>query len=155
MKDEVFNDHSFKQSLMYAKGVVCADCHDPHSGRLEAVGAAVCAQCHQPERFADGVPHGPRERGRTSPDCMSCHMPTRTYMVVDGGMTIAFAFRGPIYGKSQHAERMQRLSQGQNGHVGGGDDRRFAWPHSERASDLGGGVSTARERANRLLENCC
>ena len=27
MHDEVFNDHAFKQSLMYAKGVVCSDCH--------------------------------------------------------------------------------------------------------------------------------
>ncbi|OYZ87395.1 MAG: hypothetical protein B7Y01_04950, partial [Xanthobacter sp. 17-67-6] len=82
MKDEVFNDHSFKQSLMYAKGVVCSDCHDPHSGQLKAEGAAVCGQCHVPERFTSpahtGHPAGPK-----APDCISCHMPERTYMVVD------------------------------------------------------------------------
>ena len=82
MLDEVFNDQSFKQSRMYAKGVVCSDCHDPHSGQLKAAGAEVCAQCHAPRKFAvaqhTGHPAGPK-----SPDCISCHMPARTYMVVD------------------------------------------------------------------------
>jgi predicted CXXCH cytochrome family protein len=82
MKDEVFNDHSFKQSLMYARGVVCSDCHDPHAGGLRAAGAAVCAQCHQPSRFAT-VAHTGHEAGPHAPDCIACHMPARTYMVVD------------------------------------------------------------------------
>lgn len=82
MRDEVFNDQAFKQSRMYAKGVVCTDCHDPHSGRLKARGAEVCGQCHMPERFAgkDHTGHGP---GPGAPDCISCHMPARTYMRVD------------------------------------------------------------------------
>ena len=87
MKDEVFNDHSFKQSLMYAKGVVCSDCHDPHSAKLKADGAQVCAQCHLPERFATqahtGHPPASGAPGGKTPDCISCHMPVRTYMVVD------------------------------------------------------------------------
>ncbi|MCG5238011.1 tetratricopeptide repeat protein [Xanthobacter oligotrophicus] len=90
MRDEVFNDHSFKQSLMYAKGVVCSDCHDPHSAKLKADGAQVCAQCHLPERFATpahtGHPpgkSGEKSPGEKTPDCISCHMPARTYMVVD------------------------------------------------------------------------
>lgn len=82
MKDEVFNDQSFKQSLMFARGVTCTDCHDPHSDRLKAEGSAVCSQCHMPEKFAtrehSGHPPGPK-----APDCISCHMPARTYMVVD------------------------------------------------------------------------
>ncbi|MBB3772713.1 putative CXXCH cytochrome family protein [Angulomicrobium tetraedrale] len=82
MKDEVFNDHSFKQSRMYAKGVVCSDCHDPHSGQLKAPGAAVCGQCHAPERFA-ATAHTGHPTGPKAPDCISCHMPERTYMVVD------------------------------------------------------------------------
>ncbi len=82
MRDEVFNDHSFKQSLMYAKGVVCSDCHDPHSGALKAEGAAVCGQCHAPERFASQS-HTGHVPGPQAPDCISCHMPARTYMVVD------------------------------------------------------------------------
>ncbi|MGE4173915.1 MAG: tetratricopeptide repeat protein [Methylocystis sp.] len=84
MKDEVFNDQSFKQSAMYAKGVICSDCHDPHSGKLKAARADVCAQCHQADRFSASEHTGhPAQGGANAPDCVSCHMPTRTYMVVD------------------------------------------------------------------------
>ena len=82
MKDEVFNDQAFRQSLMYARGVVCTDCHDAHSERLKAEGAAVCSQCHMPEKFATEA-HSGHPAGPGAPDCISCHMPARTYMVVD------------------------------------------------------------------------
>ena len=82
MRDEVFNDHTFKQSLMYAKGVICTDCHDPHTGRLIASGAAVCSQCHAAERF-ESVRHTGHAPGAAAPDCIACHMPARTYMGVD------------------------------------------------------------------------
>ncbi|MBN8914220.1 MAG: tetratricopeptide repeat protein [Rhizobiales bacterium] len=82
MQDEVFNDHSFKQSLMYARGVTCGDCHEPHSAALRAPGSAVCAQCHLPEKFASEA-HTGHAPGPKAPDCISCHMPARTYMVVD------------------------------------------------------------------------
>lgn len=81
MQDEVFNDHSFKQSLMYAKGVVCSDCHDPHSARLKADGAQVCGQCHDAAKFS-AIQHTGHS-AKNGPDCISCHMPARTYMVVD------------------------------------------------------------------------
>ena len=95
MKDEVFNDQSFKQSLMYAKGVVCSDCHDPHSSKLKAAKADVCSQCHQAERFSS-VAHTGHERGSNMPDCVSCHMPSRTYMVVDERHDHSFRIRAPI-----------------------------------------------------------
>ncbi|MBF9234524.1 tetratricopeptide repeat protein [Microvirga sp. BT350] len=82
MHDEVYNYASFLQSKMYAKGVVCTDCHDPHSGMLKAAGAEVCSQCHLPEKFAT-VAHTGHPAGPSAPDCISCHMPARTYMVVD------------------------------------------------------------------------
>jgi predicted CXXCH cytochrome family protein len=47
-RDEVFNHGSFLQSKMFAKGVTCSDCHEPHSLKLRAEGNGVCAQCHQP-----------------------------------------------------------------------------------------------------------
>ena len=34
MRDEVYNYGSFKQSKMFAAGVTCSDCHDPHSAKL-------------------------------------------------------------------------------------------------------------------------
>ncbi len=81
MKDEVFNT-PFRQSKMFAKGVVCGDCHDPHSGKLKAPGSEVCSQCHLPEKFA-ATSHTGHAPGPGAPDCIACHMPVRTYMVVD------------------------------------------------------------------------
>ena len=37
MRDEVYNYGSFKQSKMFAAGVTCSDCHEPHSAKLRAV----------------------------------------------------------------------------------------------------------------------
>ncbi len=82
MKDEVFNTSSFQQSKMFAKGVVCTDCHDPHSGTLKAAGSEVCSQCHDPAKFAAPA-HTGHPQSASSPDCVACHMPVRTYMVVD------------------------------------------------------------------------
>jgi predicted CXXCH cytochrome family protein len=82
MKDEVFNTSSFQQSKMFSKGVLCTDCHDPHSGKLKAAGSEVCSQCHSPEKFAASS-HTGHAGGSSSPDCIACHMPARTFMVVD------------------------------------------------------------------------
>jgi predicted CXXCH cytochrome family protein len=81
MRDEVFNYSSFQQSKMFAKGVICSDCHDPHSSALKAKGSDVCAQCHQPEKF-NSLAHTGHPPSPTAPDCIACHMSVRTYMVV-------------------------------------------------------------------------
>ena len=94
MKDEVFNDHAFKQSLMYARGVVCTDCHNPHSGALKAAGAGICSQCHQSARFAT-LAHTGHALGPKMPDCISCHMPVRTYMVIDARHDHSFRIPRP------------------------------------------------------------
>ena len=82
MKDEVFNTSSFQQSKMHAKGVICTDCHDPHSGKLKAAKSEVCSQCHDPQKFT-ATAHTGHPQSAASPDCIACHMPVRTYMVVD------------------------------------------------------------------------
>ena len=43
-RDEVYNHGSFLQSKMFAKGVTCSDCHDPHSLKLRAPGNAGVAR---------------------------------------------------------------------------------------------------------------
>ena len=82
MQDEVFNHGSFLQSRMFAKGVTCSDCHDPHSQKLRAEGNALCTQCHEPAKF-DAMAHHFHTPDSKAGQCVSCHMPTVTYMVVD------------------------------------------------------------------------
>ncbi|MBX9914030.1 MAG: tetratricopeptide repeat protein [Pseudomonadaceae bacterium] len=81
-RDEVFNHGSFLQSKMFAKGVTCSDCHEPHSLKLRAEGNGVCAQCHLPTKY-DTPKHSFHPQGSTGAQCVSCHMPTTTYMQVD------------------------------------------------------------------------
>lgn len=82
IKDEVYVWGSFSQSRMHAAGVTCSDCHDPHSLDLRAPGAAVCAQCHLPEKFATREHHG-HLVDSAGADCLACHMPETSYMVID------------------------------------------------------------------------
>ena len=80
MQDEVYTYGSFLQSRMYRAGVSCSDCHDPHGPELPD--DAVCARCHLPARF-DAPAHHRHAAGSPASSCIACHMPTRTYMVVD------------------------------------------------------------------------
>jgi len=82
IRDEVYEYGSFLQSRMFAKGVTCSDCHDPHSLKLRAEGNAVCEQCHAPEKFATAAHHHHPEDSAGA-QCVACHMPMRSYMVVD------------------------------------------------------------------------
>jgi tetratricopeptide (TPR) repeat protein len=80
--EESYNYGSFKQSKMFAAGVNCSDCHDPHSAKLRLAGDSTCLQCHSQEKYAD-VKHHRHEMVNPPLRCASCHMPTRTYMIVD------------------------------------------------------------------------
>ena len=50
--EEVYVYGSFVQSKMHMAGVVCSNCHEPHSLALRAADNGVCAQCHQPQHYA-------------------------------------------------------------------------------------------------------
>ena len=81
-RDEVYNWGSFLQSKMYANGVTCSDCHDPHSGKLRAEGNGLCATCHLTSKY-DTATHHHHKSASAGTACASCHMPTTNYMVVD------------------------------------------------------------------------
>lgn len=91
--EEVYVYGSFLQSKMYRRGVRCTDCHNPHSLGFRRPGNALCTECHQPEppqRFptlpAKNYDDPSHHRHRPDSDaarCAACHMPERTYMVVD------------------------------------------------------------------------
>jgi len=81
--EEDYEYGSFIQSKMYHEGVTCTDCHDPHSPELPTVSNnSVCGQCHLLSRF-DTTEHHHHRDGTPGALCVNCHMPTRTYMVVD------------------------------------------------------------------------
>lgn len=90
---EVYEYASFAQSKMFASGVTCTDCHDPHSTRVKIQGNGLCQQCHNaspPVRFPgllakdyDSSAHHHHPAGSTGAQCVNCHMPSKTYMVVD------------------------------------------------------------------------
>lgn len=82
IQGEVFEYGSFLQSRMAEAGVTCSDCHEPHSLALRAEGNALCARCHRPETF-DTPRHHRHAAGTPAARCVSCHMPTRTYMAID------------------------------------------------------------------------
>jgi predicted CXXCH cytochrome family protein len=94
IRDEVFEIGSFLQSKMSVKGVTCTDCHDPHSSRLKAEGNALCTRCHLTETF-DRTEHHFHEAGTAGAQCVSCHMPERTYMVIDPRRDHRFAVPRP------------------------------------------------------------
>jgi len=93
MLEEVYNYGSFLQSRMYAEGVRCTDCHEPHAARLRLEGNLMCKRCHQdspPQQFPtlqrkeyDTKAHHFHEPGTPGSFCVDCHMPAVTYMVVD------------------------------------------------------------------------
>jgi tetratricopeptide (TPR) repeat protein len=80
--DEDYVYGSFLQSKMHQAGVVCSNCHEPHSLALRAPGNAVCAQCHQPQQY-DTQQHHHHQADSNGALCANCHMPETTYMGVD------------------------------------------------------------------------
>jgi len=91
---EVYEYGSYTQSKMYAAGVACTDCHDPHTTKTRIEGNGLCLQCHSATppvaRFPnleaknyDSESHHHHPPGSPGAQCVNCHMPEKTYMVVD------------------------------------------------------------------------
>ncbi len=89
--DEVYVYGSFRQSKMYHAGVTCSDCHEPHSDQLRRPGNQLCGQCHRASTY-DTAAHTFHAAGSAGAQCVSCHMPTTTYMGIqarpDHGMSV-------------------------------------------------------------------
>jgi tetratricopeptide (TPR) repeat protein len=96
IQEEVYVYGSFLQSRMHQSGVRCSDCHEPHALALWAPGNALCVRCHgeHPDhRFPSLVSkrydtpehhfHPVDTADSSGTRCVACHMPARTYMVVD------------------------------------------------------------------------
>ncbi|MEX0307657.1 MAG: multiheme c-type cytochrome [Ruegeria sp.] len=106
--DEVYVYGSFLQSRMYARGVGCMDCHDPHGADLKADGNVICTQCHSPagnpdfptlrQASYDTPAHHHHADGSEGAQCKNCHMIERVYMGVDGRRDHSFRIPRPDLG---------------------------------------------------------
>ncbi len=82
IQEEVYVYGSFLQSKMYKAGVVCKDCHEPHSGKVFVQGNALCYRCHMATEYGSRKHHF-HDPAKAGASCFDCHMHERTYMVVD------------------------------------------------------------------------
>lgn len=94
IKEEVYVWGSFLQSKMYKEGVMCSDCHNPHSLTLKAEGNALCTTCHQAEYF-DTPDHHNHLMTSSGAQCVNCHMTDNLYMGVDNRRDHSFRIPRP------------------------------------------------------------
>lgn len=82
IREEVFVYGSFLQSKMHQEGVVCSNCHNPHSAKVYDDGNTLCTGCHRAEVF-DRSEHHHHKINSSGAACKNCHMPETMYMVID------------------------------------------------------------------------
>lgn len=75
---EDYEFSSFSQSKMYMHDVKCSDCHNPHSGKMVKIGNPLCINCH--DKKFDSPAHTFHAINSEGSQCISCHMPSKTYM---------------------------------------------------------------------------
>jgi predicted CXXCH cytochrome family protein len=115
IKGEVFEHGAFVQSKMFAKGVSCSNCHDPHSNELRAPGNGVCLQCHNPAgktatpgvdgaglqaKNYDSPEHHHHQAGQPGSQCIDCHMPGKLFMGNDLRHDHSFSLPNPALATS-------------------------------------------------------
>jgi Flp pilus assembly protein TadD len=174
MVGEVFNYQAFRQSRMFRAGVTCSDCHEPHALGLRAEGNGVCGQCHDAGTY-DAAAHHHHPPGSAAARCVACHLPERTYMVVDKRHDHGFRVPRPDltvrFGVTNactdcHADRPPALAadaverwhgQGRKGSQTWTEAFAAAWRGSPEAGRLLGAVAAAEDmpsiaRATALAE---
>jgi hypothetical protein len=136
--DEVYEYGSFLQSKMFAHGVRCSDCHEPHALGLSSAGNLACTRCHSP------TPNLPahvdaRELKRQAYDSPSAPLPharraglgVRRLPHADAHVHARRSAPRSLAARAapgsrctpRHARRVHRLPHGSRRRVGGGGDR--------------------------------
>jgi len=84
IKDEDYEFEAFLGNKMYQDGVICLDCHNPHSYKNTLSGNDLCMRCHKggyPKApLIDPAEHGHHKLTDHGSDCIGCHMPVTVYM---------------------------------------------------------------------------
>ncbi len=91
---------SFLSSKMSQRGVICSDCHNPHSAKTILPGNTLCLRCHNGSftnaPVIDALAHSHHAATNAGNDCVSCHMPVTTYMQLHGRRDHGFTIPDPL-----------------------------------------------------------
>ena len=93
VREELYELISFESSRMYAEGVRCWNCHDPHANGTLKPGNGTCLGCH--ERAYEEEAHTHHAAGSAGAACTGCHMPITIYMQRDPRHDHSFGFPDP------------------------------------------------------------
>jgi tetratricopeptide (TPR) repeat protein len=84
IREEDYEFTSFMSSRMYASGVNCLHCHDPHAAKPLLGDNALCMKCHNgsfpKSPKIDIATHTFHAAESTGSKCVNCHMPQTVYM---------------------------------------------------------------------------
>src|SRR5207245_10391117 len=84
VREEDYEFAPFLGSRMYAAGVRCLDCHEPHSAKPLASDNSLCTRRHEPPITPapkiDAATHSHHRAGGGGDRCVDCHMPATIYM---------------------------------------------------------------------------
>ena len=101
--DEDYEFVSLQSSKMYQAGVMCLDCHNPHSAKNLIADNNLCMRCHNGNYPKAPVinpiehdHHKPLEEGN---DCIGCHMPVTVYMQRHQRRDHSFSIPDPLLTK--------------------------------------------------------
>jgi predicted CXXCH cytochrome family protein len=78
INEEDYEYGSFAQSKMFHNNVQCNSCHNSHSGKLKLTGNDLCMSCHEPKY--NTKEHHFHTINTEGAQCISCHMPVKTFM---------------------------------------------------------------------------
>lgn len=84
VREENYEFTSFLSSRMYASGVTCLHCHDPHAAKPVLNDNALCMKCHNgsfpKSPKIDVATHTFHAAESSGSKCVNCHMPQTVYM---------------------------------------------------------------------------
>ena len=138
--EEPYNYTPFKQGKMFAAGVTCSDCHEPHSAKLRAPAKASACNVMPPDKYRRREASPPRRR-RSAADLhlvphAGAHLHGRRYQARSRLSRSA----ARSLGQAGDAERLQRLPPRQAGAMGRRRGRAMVRSRSQGLSDLWAGI---------------
>jgi len=125
VREEDYEYGSFLGSKMHQRGVVCLDCHNPHSAKTILPGNSLCLRCHNGtdtnaplinpvahsfhkvfgfdtngNRISDDLTkYQLKQVAETGGECVNCHMPQTLYMQRHGRHDHGFTIPDPLLTK--------------------------------------------------------